>query len=390
MTLNEHDRAELWRLAGSRCSICKHPVVATADGPGRPAHEHPIRGAIGSLIVTGGYLDSHHNHILLCAEDARTVRERQAMFPAEVLSRLKREHEQWTDRVFRGGPVAGDDVRVTVLVHTAMFAPTSPPYYFIKITNEHPAVPVRIDRVWFDTEPPAPVDNDARPLPAEIQPGELFETWILKRDVPDTPGAEFLARAQVHDGPVLTSRPNGAVSPAGQVGGGGRPLSALRDAVAEANRVGGRIVEKDWHVFISHATEDKDRVVRPLAEALRRRGLRVWYDEFEMRLGDSLRERIDEGIARSTFGVVVLSPAFIAKHWTKYELNGLVSRFVYGQQTILPVWHDMTVEDVMAFSPSLADRVARSTGTHSVEAIAVEIAGLVTSVVGPLEPHDGP
>ena len=70
---------------------------------------------------------------------------------------------------------------------------------------------------------------------------------------------------------------------------------------------------REYDVFISHATEDKDSVVRPLAHALRDGGLSVWYDEFELRIGDSLRRKIDTGLAKSRFGVVVLSRSFFGK-----------------------------------------------------------------------------
>lgn len=66
-----------------------------------------------------------------------------------------------------------------------------------------------------------------------------------------------------------------------------------------------------YDVFISHASEDKDEVVRPLATALKNLGLRVWYDEFELKIGDSLRRKIDQGLSRSRFGVVVISRDFI-------------------------------------------------------------------------------
>ena len=84
--------------------------------------------------------------------------------------------------------------------------------------------------------------------------------------------------------------------------------------------------QREYDVFISHASEDKEGVVRPLAHVLRRGGLKVWYDEFELRIGDSLRRKIDMGLARSRFGVVVLSRSFFGKGWTNYELDGLVTR----------------------------------------------------------------
>lgn len=132
-----------------------------------------------------------------------------------------------------------------------------------------------------------------------------------------------------------------------------------------------------FDVFISHASEDKDEVVRPLANALRETGLSVWYDEFELRIGDSLRRKIDRGLGSSRFGVVVLSQAFFGKGWPEYELDGLVTRAVSGEQILLPIWHNVSKREVIGYSASLADRLARSTATHTVEEIAAEIADVV-------------
>lgn len=106
-------------------------------------------------------------------------------------------------------------------------------------------------------------------------------------------------------------------------------------------------------------------------------GLKVWYDEFTLRIGDSLRQKIDRGLARSRVGLVVLSPSFVAKGWTNYELDGIVTRTVSGEQLLLPIWHNITKQEVINFSPSLADKVARSTATHTVAEIAAEIAELL-------------
>jgi hypothetical protein len=134
---------------------------------------------------------------------------------------------------------------------------------------------------------------------------------------------------------------------------------------------------KEYDVFISHASEDKDGVVRPLAHALRDAGLSVWYDEFELKIGDSLRRKIDAGLAGSRFGVVVLSRSFFAKGWPNYELDGLVTRAVSGEQVILPIWHEITKQELIGYSPSLADKLARSTATHTIDEIAAEIAEVI-------------
>lgn len=126
-------------------------------------------------------------------------------------------------------------------------------------------------------------------------------------------------------------------------------------------------------VFISHASEDKEAIARPLAEALRRRGLTVWYDEYVLRLGDSLRGVIDRGLASARFGVVILSPRFFAKEWPQRELNGLLAReTANGRKVLLPVWHELTFEDVVRHSPMLADRLAVST-SRGVEEVARQI-----------------
>ncbi|MGV8805871.1 MAG: DUF1883 domain-containing protein [Polaromonas sp.] len=132
-------------------------------------------------------------------------------------------------------------------------------------------------------------------------------------------------------------------------------------------------------VFISHASEDKDDIVRPLANSLISLGLKVWYDEFTLRIGDSLRRKIDQGLAASKVGLVVLSPSFISKGWTNYELDGIVTRTVSGEQILLPIWHNITKQQVIDFSPSLADKVARSTATHTIDEIAGEIFELIDS-----------
>jgi hypothetical protein len=137
--------------------------------------------------------------------------------------------------------------------------------------------------------------------------------------------------------------------------------------------------EKEYDVFVAHASEDKDSIVRPLAHALQDTGLEVWYDEFELRIGSSLRRSIDAGLANSRFGVVVLSASFFSKGWSNYELDGLVTREVAqgGGQLILPIWHRVTKEEVIQYSPSLADKLALRTSDSTVDEIAGEIAGVI-------------
>lgn len=89
-------------------------------------------------------------------------------------------------------------------------------------------------------------------------------------------------------------------------------------------------------LFLSHASEDKDDFVRPLAEVLRR-NYEVWYDEYELTLGDSLLQKINQGLAACDFGIVVLSHAFFSKKWPQAELDGLFALETTTRKLILPI-----------------------------------------------------
>ncbi len=135
------------------------------------------------------------------------------------------------------------------------------------------------------------------------------------------------------------------------------------------------MIEMEYDVFISHASEDKADIARPLAVHLQSLGLSVWFDEFELRLGDSLRRNIDRGLSQSKFGVVILSPTFFLKEWTKKELDGLVAREDGRDKVILPIWHNINAEDVRKYSPILADKLSVSTslGLDSVAKRIIEV-----------------
>jgi TIR domain len=116
----------------------------------------------------------------------------------------------------------------------------------------------------------------------------------------------------------------------------------------------------DWDAFVSHASEDKDQIARPLAAKLTSRGLKIWYDECTLTVGDSLRRSIDNGLAHSHFGIVIISRNFLLKEWPQKELDGLVSREIGGVKVILPVWHEIGADEIRNYSPMLADRLAAS------------------------------
>jgi hypothetical protein len=192
--------------------------------------------------------------------------------------------------------------------------------------------------------------------------------WVVAIDLGGYPG-RISASVAVQPPPrgFLPEARSARLNPAANV--------AVRDEPEEP--AGDVLGGQTWDVFISHASEDKATVARPLRNALAALGVTVWLDEAELRIGHSLRRKIDDGIRSSRYGVVILSESFFGKGWTNHELDGLVTRTVAGEQSLLPIWHDLTADDVRAYSPSLADKIALSTEQYTIEEIAEQIAEVV-------------
>lgn len=142
--------------------------------------------------------------------------------------------------------------------------------------------------------------------------------------------------------------------------------------------------EEEYDVFVSHAFEDKEDFVDDLVFEMRKLDLKVWYDTDKLKWGDSMREKIDRGLSKSRFGVVVLSPNYIAEHkyWTKAELNGLFQVETINGKTILPIWHNLIKKQVVEYSPIIADRKALTTANMTAEEIANELKELFAVTEG--------
>jgi hypothetical protein len=109
--------------------------------------------------------------------------------------------------------------------------------------------------------------------------------------------------------------------------------------------------KKEYDFFISHASEDKEAIAEPLATSLIDKGAKVWYDKFTLKVGDSLRKSIDNGLANSRYGIVILSEPYFKKFWTGEELNGLFAKQEDGKKVILPLWHKVSKDVVKENSP---------------------------------------
>lgn len=138
-----------------------------------------------------------------------------------------------------------------------------------------------------------------------------------------------------------------------------------------------RLHTKKWDIFIAHASEDKEEIARPLFHALEKKNLSVWIDEFELKLGDNLRRKIEEGLVNSKYGVVILSPSFFAKAWPQAELDGLFKlEMSHGSKRILPIWHNIDEKEVINHLPILAGRVAVKT-SEGINTIVDEILNAI-------------
>ena len=127
------------------------------------------------------------------------------------------------------------------------------------------------------------------------------------------------------------------------------------------------------------ASEDKESIVEPLALELKECGLEVWYDKFNLKLGDNLRTELDKALKTCRYGIVILSEHFFAKEWTQMELNALLALETSARRKrILPIRHGLSHEDLVRLSPLLAGRVTMST-----DAGVQRLAHNILSAIGP-------
>lgn len=154
-------------------------------------------------------------------------------------------------------------------------------------------------------------------------------------------------------------------------------IQGLQGVVEKNNSSADR---KEYDVFISHASEDKEPLVDELLVYLTKLGIKVWYDKTSIAWGDSFRAEMDEGLSKARYGIVILSPDYIkdGKYWTKAELNAFFQKeSAIGKKILLPIWHHLSKNEVFAFSPFVASRNALSTATKTTAEIAIEVVNII-------------
>jgi hypothetical protein len=137
--------------------------------------------------------------------------------------------------------------------------------------------------------------------------------------------------------------------------------------------------EENYDVFVSHAWEDKESFVDGFVTEMQNLGIKVWYDKEKIGWGDSMRAKIDEGLKNSKFGIAVISPNYIApeKYWTKAELDGLFQLESINGKFLLPIWHNITKQQILNYSSIIANKKALSTAMMTINEIAVEMKKLL-------------
>lgn len=114
---------------------------------------------------------------------------------------------------------------------------------------------------------------------------------------------------------------------------------------------------KKYDVFISHAYEDKSSFSNELAVALKKAGLKIWYSGFDLKIGDSIAESINRALQDARFGIVIISPVYLRKKWAMNELHALFASET-SKDRILPVYHNISQDEVLNHFPLIADRFA--------------------------------
>lgn len=112
--------------------------------------------------------------------------------------------------------------------------------------------------------------------------------------------------------------------------------------------------------FISHDPKDKDSIVKIIAQGLQSRSCYAEYEEYSLLPGDKLNESIEKGIKESMRCILVISSDFLSNQaWAKKEFNSVFTRErIYNERMVLPVWSDVTKEQVYEYSPSVAEAFA--------------------------------
>jgi hypothetical protein len=140
------------------------------------------------------------------------------------------------------------------------------------------------------------------------------------------------------------------------------------------------MIKKKWDVFISHASEDRD-ITDNIAKYLESFGIKIWYDNDILNIGDSLSKTIDNGLIHSRYGILILSENFLKKDWPEYEFRALLNREIGKKKVILPIWHGIKRKDVEKYSPFLLEKYALDSTKKNINQIVLELIKVIKPTI---------
>lgn len=160
-----------------------------------------------------------------------------------------------------------------------------------------------------------------------------------------------------------------------------KDLRRLQQQKRELIKSGIKVQEdysREFDVFVSYVHSDSDDYVEKLVLEMKNAGLNVWWDKEQMRTGASMRGAMDVGLARSKVSLNVFSPAYLEKYWTSYEVDGsLTKESITGEQMMLPIWHNVTADEIASKSPTLASRLAWNSAINTNKEIAEQLVEML-------------
>lgn len=131
----------------------------------------------------------------------------------------------------------------------------------------------------------------------------------------------------------------------------------------------------EYDVFISHANADKETLIEELYNSLNKLGVKIFYDKETLEWGDKFKDKILEGTKKSEFAIIVISTNFFGREWTERELSEFLNRQNQnGQKLILPILHNITIEQLKEKYPSIADIQAIDSSKYTCDQIALLFA----------------
>ena len=131
-------------------------------------------------------------------------------------------------------------------------------------------------------------------------------------------------------------------------------------------------------VFLCHAWDDRQGPAKELHELLVAAGVKVWFSEKDLGLGVPMMRAIDKGLANSRIGLVLVTPALLARLPKESVADKELSALLAGNQ-LVPIVHNTTYEALRNVSPMLASRSGLDTAEDSMTVVAAKIAELVTT-----------